>query len=90
MPSTKVGEHVPLPSITGVTHNVNAASVRLDMPLPCGLPESKAGSLLPWGTIALLTSIYATTIVGCGRVKESVTIAREHKHRYPFWTRLRH
>ena len=26
----------------------------LDMPLPCGLPESKAGSLLPWGRIVRL------------------------------------
>lgn len=39
MPSTKVREHVP-PSITGVTHKVNATSVRRDIPLPWTASQS--------------------------------------------------
>ena len=38
-----VGKRVPLPSLSGVTRRVHAASVRrLGMLLPCGLPEGKA------------------------------------------------
>ena len=63
-PQQMVGKRVPLPSLSGVTRRVHAASVRrLGMLLPCGLPEGKAVSLLHWGTTSLLASVYATAIV---------------------------
>ena len=52
--------------------------------------RARQGLSCTGGTISLLTSVYATTIVDWGRVKESVTIARELKHRYPFCTHMRH
>ena len=54
---------MPLLSLSVITHRVLAAVRRLGMLLPCGLPEGKAVSLLPWGTTALLASIYATAII---------------------------